>query len=208
MLECETEKDKLGHRGPCKFPFTYQNVTHHKCTKQSDVKYWCATRTSDSWHSDGNYGYCDSDCPLEDRTGTGMVDRPDFDSTVRYLFPYTKCGLCRCINTHIYLYLYFVVKSLGCWNEVPAAKAISDSHGVLGIHGCYEQAKSLGNRVFALHKSTESSESAIHGECFTTPQAGDMYKKYGPSNGCVNAHCVGIPNECVNEVYEIENGNS
>ena len=54
---------------PCRFPFTYQGIAHHKCTTRNDTKYWCATQNSSSWHSDEFYGYCNSSCPLEELRG-------------------------------------------------------------------------------------------------------------------------------------------
>ena len=127
---------------PCKFPFTYQGVTHHRCTLKRDSKYWCATQTSSSWYEDGYYGYCDSRCPLED------------------------------------------IISLGCWHDVKGDRAIPDYHGDIGIHGCYEKTKSLGNKVFSVWYGQK---------CFTSSTAGDTYKKYGPRK------------DCVIEVFEIEN---
>ena len=80
----------------------------------------------------------------------------------------------------------FVVRSLGCWRIILEDPQISDKHGPLGVHGCYNLAKSQGNTVFGLLYGTE---------CYTTSTAGDTYKKYGRWN-------------CNFEVHEIENGNS
>ena len=84
----------------------------------------------------------------------------------------------------------FVVKSLGCWMSGFGNEVIPDNHGALGIHGCYKQAKSLGNTVFGVYKGED---------CYTTSTAGNTYKKYGPAI---------FPKKCSLDVYEIANGNS
>ena len=67
---------------------------------------------------------------------------------------------------------YYV--SLGCWKD-QEIRAIDGSEGSLGIEGCYQRAKELGNEFFAVQ---------FHGQCFTSATAGDTYKKYGISNDC------------------------
>ena len=67
-------------------------------------------------------------------------------------------------------------------------RAIREYHGDLGIERCYEKARSLGNRVFAVQDYTR---------CYTTSTAGDTYRKYGSTTNC----------DKYLEVYEIQNGN-
>ena len=80
----------------------------------------------------------------------------------------------------------FLVRTLGCWKQVLGDRSIPAYPGVFGIHKCYEKAKSLGNRVFSVLAGRK---------CYTSSNAGDVYKKYGPDTNCAI------------EVYEIENGN-
>ena len=78
-------------------------------------------------------------------------------------------------------------------------KAIPGDQGALGIHGCYEKAKSLGNRVFAVQQS---------GTCYTTSTARNTYKQYGLGGDSEFAGCSDpIFTGYMNAVYEIRNGN-
>ena len=80
--------------------------------------------------------------------------------------------------------------SLDCWKD-EEARAIDGDEGFLGIEGCFERAKTLGNDVFAVQSG---------GECFTTATAGQTYNQYGPSNGCSKA---GTGGTWCQEVYKI-----
>ena len=73
FVEACVARKKGGGYLPCKFPFIYQGVTHHRCTQETQVQnnnwhtgYWCATQTSSTWYEDGDYGYCIDKCPMED----------------------------------------------------------------------------------------------------------------------------------------------
>jgi hypothetical protein len=80
--------------------------------------------------------------------------------------------------------------SLGCWKD-NRARAIDGYEGTIGIQGCFERAKALGNNVFAVQYG---------GECYTTATAGETYNKYGVSNGC---YASGTGGSWANEVYNI-----
>ena len=80
--------------------------------------------------------------------------------------------------------------SLGCWKD-NRARAIDGYEGTIGIQGCFERAKALGNDVFAIQHG---------GECYTTATAGETYNKYGASNACSASGTGGI---WANEVYKI-----
>ena len=82
-------------------------------------------------------------------------------------------------------------ESIGCWKDAEN-RAIDGYHGVIGIQGCYKKAKSLEYDVFAVQNG---------GQCFTTANAGDTYKKYGPSTGCSDAGTGGTWSQ---EVYTIK----
>ena len=74
-------------------------------------------------------------------------------------------------------FLYFVIlglTSLGCWKD-DYDRAIDNYEGKLGIAGCFERAKVLGNQFFAVQDG---------GHCFTTATAGETYQKHGSSEGC------------------------
>ena len=61
----------------------------------------------------------------------------------------------------------------------------------MGIQGCFERAKALGNDVFAVQAGSQ---------CFTTATAGETYNKYGASSGC---SASGTGGSWANEVYKI-----
>ena len=87
-------------------------------------------------------------------------------------------------------YLGKLYNSLGCWKDA-SARAIDGYKGVLGVQGCYEEAKSLGYTVFGVQYG---------GQCFTTATADDTYTKYGAGKGCSSA---GTGGTWLNEVYRI-----
>ena len=60
-----TEKVKLQAKNPCKFPFTYKNVTYNSCIKKNRDNFWCAA-TIDATNQKTSWGYCTDSCPMED----------------------------------------------------------------------------------------------------------------------------------------------
>ena len=121
---------------------------------------------------------------------------------------YIYCILCT-FNTSSKVQRYvtnivctFVVRPLGCWVNVLGDSAIPENHGDLGVQGCYEKVKNLSNRIFAVQK----------GQCLTTSDAKNRYKKYGPVNlgafGWNYCSVNGTGGAYSQDVYELENGNS
>ena len=109
------------------------------------------------------------------------------------------------ISKTIILIWTFSVKSLGCWKNIRGDELLPTCHGSLGrgnIHGCYEKAKSLGNKVFSVEFSFKNG-----GCCSTSSTKGDIYKKYGPAIN-VPGNQVRLQGCRGSQVYEIENGNS
>ena len=51
---------------PCKFPFSYQGVSHTSCTKAGRFASWCAT--GDNMLLD--WGLCSESCPQEEECST------------------------------------------------------------------------------------------------------------------------------------------
>ena len=74
--ECKVAQALLHENRSCVFPFTYNGDIHYGCTKRGLGKYWCPTQLQWSWNKNelyvedyihmGTYGYCNSDCPMED----------------------------------------------------------------------------------------------------------------------------------------------
>lgn len=50
---------------PCKFPFTYNGITHHACIYDEKIlAAWCATAVTSDGVLEANYwGYCSKNCP-------------------------------------------------------------------------------------------------------------------------------------------------
>ena len=54
----------LHAKNPCKFPFSYKEVTYHSCTKKDHEKFWCGTEGYDKDHQ-SSWGFCSTLCPME-----------------------------------------------------------------------------------------------------------------------------------------------
>jgi len=52
----------------CVFPFSFDGIAYHGCTKVADDKPWCSTLTKNGVHVSGQnqWGYCNSQCPVEE----------------------------------------------------------------------------------------------------------------------------------------------
>ena len=95
--------------------------------------------------------------------------------------------------------------SLGCWKDT-SNRAITTLEGkssildgpyrsrVNPIQKCFEVAKSLGYKVFAVQNG---------GWCAGSANAEDTYKKYGPATNCRD----GEGGLWANDVYKIQEGN-
>ena len=99
------------------------------------------------------------------------------------------------------------MESLGCWKDnIPRAlKDAEKTNSILdgsypkrerAIGKCYDTAKSMGRKVFAVQDG---------GQCFTEPaDKTESHKKYGPSDKCKND---GEGGPLANEVYKILESN-
>ena len=48
----------------CVFPFIYENITYHTCTRKDSDKDWCAIEVdSNGVRIYGKWGYCSPNCP-------------------------------------------------------------------------------------------------------------------------------------------------
>ena len=82
------------------------------------------------------------------------------------------------IKTCLSLLFYLEYESVGCFKDedTRAINGASKEFAVESIKNCYLKAKEEGNMFFAVENVTE---------CFTSPDAGETYNRYGDTTGCV-----------------------